>query len=68
MPQQTILMNIWIVVVALFAIALAVLIMVLWEVRKTAKVISDVAGRIDMLTDIKGWVDFFRFFKHKKKD
>ncbi len=66
MPQQ-IISYLWVAIVALCTIALAILVMVLWELRKTVKVIADVAGRINMLTDIKGWIDFFKFFNRKKK-
>jgi len=65
--QQQLISYLWVAIVALFTIMLAILVMVLWEVRKTAKVVADVAGRINMLTDIKGWMDFFKFFGKKKK-
>jgi uncharacterized protein YoxC len=67
MTQQILLSYLWTVIVALMAIVLAIFVLVLWEVRKTAKVVADVARRIEMLSDIKGWFEFFRFFGKKKK-
>ena len=45
-----------------------VLALVIRELRKTRRAIADIADRIRILTDIKGWFDFFNRFKRKKKE
>ncbi|MFC1517102.1 DUF948 domain-containing protein [Candidatus Margulisiibacteriota bacterium] len=68
MPQQ-IISYLWAAVAGALFVVLVILAMVLWNVRKTMRAVADIAERISILTDIKGWFDFFnRFGKKKKKD
>ncbi|MBU0579793.1 MAG: hypothetical protein KKA19_01335 [Candidatus Margulisbacteria bacterium] len=67
MPQQ-IMPYLWMVVAGALGLVLIILALVLWEVRKTVKAFANIAERISILTDIRGWFDFFHKFKKKKKD
>ena len=58
----------WTVIVAVFAIVLILLAAVLWELLKTLKAVSSIAARIEMLTNIKGWLDILKFVGGKKKE
>jgi hypothetical protein len=53
-------------VAVMLMVALAVLTMTLWEVRKSAKSVAIISDRVAYITDIKAWFDFLTIWKKKK--
>ncbi len=56
----------WMGVAVMLMVALAVLTMTLWEVRKTVKSLSIISDRVAYLTDVKAWIGLLTSWRKKK--
>ncbi len=57
----------WMGVAVMLMVALAVLTMTLWEVRKSAKSVAIISDRVAYITDIKAWFDFLTRWRKRKE-
>ncbi|HAR62605.1 MAG: hypothetical protein DKM50_06150 [Candidatus Margulisiibacteriota bacterium] len=57
----------WIIVGIVVICVLLFFIPILVEVRKTLKAYRVISERIELVTDVKGWLNFANFFKKEKK-
>ncbi|MFH1428387.1 MAG: hypothetical protein ABIH39_01465 [Candidatus Margulisiibacteriota bacterium] len=59
--------NAWMI----FGLALSLLVLcivpIIIEIWKTMRDIRLIADRVEMLTDIRGWLDFFKRFQRKSR-
>ncbi|NPU84613.1 MAG: hypothetical protein HPY65_08985 [Syntrophaceae bacterium] len=56
----------WMGVALMLIVALAVLTMTLWEVRKTVKSLSIISDRVAYLTDVKAWIGLLTSWRRRK--